>query len=65
MSAGKPVNTEKVAELSIGEITDRMTMSSILVKNGYGVIPGKRKKTPTGKQLDYYIGIYKGETEDE
>lgn len=65
MSEGKSDKPEKVAELSIGEITDRMTMSSILVKNGYGVIPGKRKKTPTGKKLDYYIGIYKGESEEE
>lgn len=63
MSAEKETRHQKIAELSIGEVTDRMTMTSILVKNGYGVIPGKRKKTPTGKQLDYYISIYKGEVE--
>ena len=45
---------KKVAEISIDKLEDRKTVTAILHANGYTVGPGKRKKTPTGKQLDYY-----------
>ena len=44
---------KKVAEISIDKLEDRKTVTAILHANGYTVGPGKRKKTPTGKQLDY------------
>lgn len=44
---------KKVAELVIQGVEDRLTVSSILIKNGYTVGPDKRKRTPTGKTLDY------------
>ena len=50
---------EKIAELSIDKLEDRKTVTAILHENGYTVCPGKRKKTETGKQLDYYLKIYK------
>lgn len=43
----------KVAEISIDKLEDRKTVTAILHENGYTVGPGKRKKTETGKQLDY------------
>lgn len=45
----------KVAEISIDKLEDRKTVTAILHENGYTVGPGKRKKTETGKQLDYYL----------
>lgn len=53
---------EKVAELSINKLEDRKTVTAILHENGYTVGPGKRKKTQTGKEMDYYLKIYR-ETE--
>lgn len=50
---------EKVAEISINKLEDRKTVTAILHENGYTVGPGKRKKTETGKQLDYFLKIYK------
>lgn len=50
---------EKIAELSIDKLEDRKTVTAILHENGYTVGPGKRRKTETGKQLDYYLKIYK------
>ena len=50
---------KKVAEISIDKLEDRKTVTAILHANGYTVGPGKRKKTPTGKQLDYYLKVYK------
>lgn len=54
-----------IAELSIYKLEDRKTVTAILHENGYTVGPGKREKTPTGKQLDYYLKIYKEETAGE
>lgn len=54
----------KVAELSINKLEDRKTVTAILHENGYTVGPGKRKLTPTGKQMDYYLKVYK-ENEQE
>lgn len=56
---------QKVAELSIDKLKDRKTVTAILHENGYTVGPGRRKKTPTGKQLDYYLKIYKEDGEIE
>lgn len=50
---------EKVAELSIYKLEDRKVVTAILLENGYTVGPGARKKTPTGKQIDYYLKIYR------
>ena len=49
----------KVAEISIYKLEDRKVVTAILLENGYTVGPGVRKKTPTGKQLDYYLKIYR------
>lgn len=49
---------KKVAELVIQGVEDRLTVSSILIKNGYTVGPYKRKRTPTGKTLDYLLNVY-------
>lgn len=55
---------KKVAELSINKLEDRKTVTAILYENGYTVGPGKRKATPTGKQMDYYLKIYKDTDKD-
>lgn len=55
---------KKVAEISIDKLEDRKTVTAILHANRYTVGPGKRKKTPTGKQLDYYLKVYKEVEED-
>lgn len=47
-----------VAEISIAKLEDRKAVTAILHENGYTVGPGKRKKTPTGKTVDYYLKIY-------
>lgn len=49
---------KKVAELVIQGVEDRLTVAAILIKNGYTVGPDKRKKTPTGKSLDYLLQVY-------
>ena len=58
------MDLKKVAEISIDKLKDRKTVTAILHANGYTVGPGKRKKTPTGKQLDYYLKVYKEVEED-
>ena len=57
----------KVAEISIDKLEDRKTVTAILHENGYTVGPGKRKKTETGKQLDYYLNclLYTSDAADE
>ena len=54
---------EKVAELSINKLEDRKAVTAILHENGYTVGSGKRNKTPTGKQIDYYLKIYRDNSE--
>ncbi len=34
---------------------DRMTVAAILVKNGYKVFQGKKRKTPTSKSYVYFL----------
>jgi hypothetical protein len=53
-----------VAEISIAKLEDRKTVTAILHENGYTVGPGKRKKTPTGKSLDYFLKIYEEDEND-
>lgn len=55
---------EKVAEISINKLEDRKIVTAILHENGYTVGPGKRKLTQTGKQLDYFLKIYKESEQD-
>ena len=53
----------KVAELVIQGVEDRLTVSAILIKNGYTVGPDKRKRTPTGKTMDYLLQVYEDDKE--
>lgn len=53
----------KVAEISIDKLEDRKTVTAILHENGYTVGPGKRKKTETGKQLDYHFEVKEKDTD--
>ncbi len=55
---------KQIAELSINKLEDRKTVTAILHENGYTVGPGKRRLTPTGKHMDYYLKVYK-ETEQD
>lgn len=55
---------ERIAEISINKLEDRKTVTAILHENGYTVGPGKRKKTATGKQLDYFLKIYRDTAPD-
>jgi hypothetical protein len=53
------MSLELIANISINKLEDRKAVTAILHENGYTVGPGKRKKTETGKQMDYYLKIYK------
>lgn len=53
-----------VAEISINKLEDRKAVTAILHENGYTVGPGKRKLTSTGKQLDYFLKVYKDNEQD-
>lgn len=44
-------------ELKIYNQEDRLTVASILIKNGYTVAQGKRQRTPNGKSLDYFLKV--------
>lgn len=54
-----------VAELSIAKLEDRKAVTAILHENGYTVGPGKRRKTETGKTIDYFLKIYREDEDDE
>ena len=41
------------------------TVTAILHENGYTVGPGKRKKTETGKTIDYFLKVYREDGSDE
>lgn len=64
MAQDEKITLEKVAELSIYEWNDRAAVATALLKNGYTIGPGKRKKTPTGKQMDYFLKIYRDTAPD-
>lgn len=53
-----------VAEISIAKLEDRKAVTAILHENGYTVGPGKRRKTKTGKTLDYFLKVYEDEDYD-
>ncbi len=55
--AEKPV--EKPVEILIYNQDDRLNTAAILIKNGYTIEQGKRKRTSTGKSLDYFLKIKK------
>lgn len=44
-------------ELIIYNQEDRLNVAQILIKNGYAVRQTKRKRTETGKTLDYYLVV--------
>lgn len=44
-------------KLRIYNLDDRITISGILIKNGYTVSQMKQKKTETGKVLDYFLAV--------
>lgn len=48
-------------ELVIYNREDRLTVAKILIDNGYMVSQGKRQKTPTGKTVEYFLKVEKGE----
>ena len=54
-----------IVELSIAKLEDRKTVTAILHENGYTVGPGKRKKTPTGKSIDYFLIVYEEDADNE
>ena len=46
---------EFIAELKIFSKEDRKTVAAILFENGYTVRQGKKKRTETGKSVDYTV----------
>lgn len=54
-----------VAELKIAKLDDRKIVTAILHENGYTVGPGKKKRTDTGKSMDYYLKVYMDDGNDE
>ena len=62
MVEGKVRKSEsKPMELRIYNLDDRMTVTQILVKNGYTVSQGKKQKSPTGKTMEYFLKIREDE----
>lgn len=55
---------KEVCKLVVEREDDRLTIASLLVKNGYTVGEGKRQKTPTGKRLEYFLTVYKEGTNE-
>lgn len=48
-------------ELRIYNQDDRLAVAQILLKNGYTVSQTKRKRTETGKIVDYYLMVFQDE----
>lgn len=55
-------NTEMIL-LKIGNEADRVTVASILYKNGYEVKPVRRKKN--GKSYEYFVGCRPADDESK
>ena len=53
----KMAKSETDMELRIYNQEDRLNVAQILIKNGYAVRQTKRKRTETGKTLDYYLVV--------
>lgn len=56
---GKEKKPDGVFEIEIYTKEDRLNVAKILLDNGYAVSQGKRQKTPTGKQVIYYLRVSK------
>ena len=52
-------------ELRIYEQKDRLEVATILIKNGYDVGQHKRKRTETGKSVDYFLHAELMEDKDD
>lgn len=50
---------DEMFELEIYTKEDRLKVATILLDNGYAVTQGKRQKTPTGKQVIYFLKVSK------
>ena len=48
---------EKEMLIKIYNQQDRLYVAQILIKNGYTVSQVKKKRTETGKTVDYYLKI--------
>lgn len=48
---------EKEMLIKIYNQQDRLDVAQILIKNGYTVAQVKKKRTETGKTVDYYLKI--------
>lgn len=48
---------EKEMLIKIYNQQDRLDVEQILIKNGYTVSQVKKKRTETGKTVDYYLKI--------
>lgn len=44
-------------ELKIYSKEDRLKVAAILIDNGYTISQGKRKRTETGKIMDYFLRV--------
>lgn len=58
---------EEIAELKVFSREDRKTLAAILFDNGYTVRQGKKKRTETGKTVDYTVIVAdrKGDSSDK
>lgn len=45
-------------ELKIFNQDDRLMVAQILIKNGYTVSQGKKRRNQTGKALDYFLKVF-------
>ena len=48
---------DKVMELKIYNLEDRLAVAQILIKNGYTVSQAKRQRSPTGKTMEYFLKV--------
>lgn len=52
-------------KINVFKEDDRLTVASILIKNGYTVRQGKEKKKPDGKTYVYYVETVEEETQND
>ena len=50
---------DEMFEIEIYTKEDRLNVAKVLLENGYAISTGKRKKTPTGKQVIYFLKVSK------
>lgn len=48
---------DEIMKLKIFNQEDRLAVAQILIKNGYTVSQSKKKRTETGKSLDYFLNV--------